>query len=67
MKSITDYAQLQNLEHIIVNDLAERLTYLNAIKAEMIVDLIELESRIDDIVDDMREAGIDVDRNITRP
>jgi prefoldin subunit 5 len=49
------------MEHIIVNDLVERGEYLMKIRSEMIEELKKLDLRIDQIAEEMRDAGIDVE------
>jgi mevalonate kinase len=67
MPSIIDYAKDQSMEHIIVNDLIEKLQYLMSIRFELFDDLKELDDRIDEIVDEMREAGVKVNKEEIRP
>lgn len=67
MSSIIDYAKDQSLEHIIVNDLIEKLQYLMSIKFELSNDLKELDNKINEIVDDMYNVGVEVNKDTLGP
>jgi outer membrane murein-binding lipoprotein Lpp len=60
MASIMNYKDIQELERKLMEGMIDRAEYLMAIRSELVSDLRELDSRIDQLAEDMRSAGIDV-------
>lgn len=61
MPSIVNYKDIQEIERNLVEGLIDRADYLITIRKELVSDLKELDSRIDQIAKDMRSIGIDVE------
>lgn len=61
MASIVNYKDIQEIERNLVEGLIDRADYLITIRKELVSDLKELDSRIDQIAKDMRSIGIDVE------
>ena len=59
-ESILDYIKTQELESVLSQDLLSKLEYLTFIRNEMEKDLMEVDSMIEDMAEQIRDLGIDI-------
>lgn len=58
--SIQDYAKTKQLESALASGLMEQLSYLLTTREEIAGNLVQMDEMIDDIVSEMKAAGINV-------